>query len=56
MTSLLTVGFGDYYPVAFYEKVVFIFIFLFGVTVFSLFMGDLQGMINKLKNLDHDFE
>jgi len=48
MTSLLTIGFGDYYPVTEYEKVVFIFVFLFGVTMFSLFMSELQNMINKL--------
>ena len=39
MTSLSTVGFGDYYPVSDMERLCCAFMLLFGVALFSLFMG-----------------
>ena len=39
MTSLSTVGFGDYYPISDEERIVYSFVLLFGVALFSLFMG-----------------
>lgn len=41
MTSLSTVGFGDYYPVSNNERLIGSFVLLFGVALFSLFMGQL---------------
>jgi hypothetical protein len=40
-TTLCTVGFGDYYPVSVTERGTYVLIFLFGVALFSYFMGDL---------------
>lgn len=55
MTSLSTVGFGDYYPVSDMERLFCAFVLLFGVALFSLFMGQLLEMIDKIKGLDNDF-
>lgn len=45
MTSLSTVGFGDYYPKNDYERIVGSFILLIGVTVFSYIMMKLADTI-----------
>ena len=55
MTSLSTVGFGDYFPVSDEERIAASFVLLFGVMLFSIFMGDLLVMIDKFKSLDTDF-
>ena len=39
MTSLSTVGFGDYYPISDEERLIYSFVLLFGVMLFSIFMG-----------------
>ena len=54
MTSLSTVGFGDYYPVNDYERLSCAFVLLFGVALFSLFMGQLLEMIENFKNMDEE--
>lgn len=45
MTSLSTVGFGDYYPKNDAERIFISFILLAGVTVFSFIMMKLSDMI-----------
>jgi len=55
MTSMSTVGFGDYYPISDEERIVYSFVLLFGVALFSIFMGQLIDMINNFKLLDADF-
>lgn len=55
MTSLSTVGFGDYYPLSDEERVVCSFVLLFGVMLFSIFMGQLLDMIENFQNLDNEF-
>lgn len=55
MTSLSTVGFGDYYPISDEERLVYSFVLLFGVMLFSIFMGQLIDMIYNFKLLDSDF-
>ena len=54
MTSLSTVGFGDYHPRNNIERIVCAFLLLFGVMIFSYFMGKLQTMIMKIKMLDQN--
>jgi hypothetical protein len=39
-TSLTTVGFGDYHPKSDYERIVVMFILMFGVAIFSYIMGN----------------
>lgn len=55
MTSLSTVGFGDYYPISDEERIVGSFVLLFGVMLFSIFMGHLIEMIYSIKRLDQEF-
>ena len=55
-TTLSTVGFGDYYPHSEYEKLVGSFVLLFGVAIFSLFMGTFIEMIEKYKEVERDLE
>ena len=51
MTSLSTVGFGDYYPVNDYERILGSIILLSGVTVFSYIMMKLADMIINFNEL-----
>jgi len=46
LTTLTTIGFGDFYPVTDAERLVIAFLFLSGVTVFSYFMGVFIDIIN----------
>lgn len=55
-TTLSTVGFGDYYPYSTYEKLFGSFMLLFGVAIFSLFMGTFIEMIEKYKEVARDLE
>ena len=55
ITSLSTVGFGDYYPVNDEERLAMSFVLLFGVMLFSIFMTWLIEMIDKFKSFDDDF-
>ena len=41
LTTLSTIGFGDYYPVANYERLAGAFMMIFGVAIFSIFMGEI---------------
>ena len=52
MTSLSTVGFGDYYPVNDFERLVGSMILLSGVTVFSYIMSKLADMIINFNELN----
>jgi len=45
LTSLSTIGFGDFHPITSLERLVCSFLLLAGVTMFSIFMGDLGAMI-----------
>jgi len=52
MTTLSTIGFGDFYPVSDSERIVGSFLLFFGVMLFSVFMGLLLEMIEKINSLD----
>jgi len=39
LTTLATIGFGDYYPISDTERVLGIALFLIGSVIFSLLMG-----------------
>jgi hypothetical protein len=41
-TTLLTIGFGDYYPESIEERAIFTVVFIGGVSLFSFIMGELQ--------------
>ena len=52
LTTLTTVGFGDYYPISDTERLVGSFMLLFGVMTSNFIMGEFLDMINKLKAMD----
>lgn len=54
MTSVSTVGLGDYHPLSDLERIMCSFLILFGVMIFSYFMGNLQKMMMKFKMLDQN--
>jgi hypothetical protein len=45
-TTLSTVGFGDFAPVSNFERVIGSIIMVFGVTLFSIIMGDFVTILN----------
>ena len=54
MTTLSTIGFGDYFPVSNAERIVGSFMLFFGVMLFSVFMGLLLEMMEKINSLDFE--
>lgn len=52
LTSLSTIGFGDFHPITSLERLVCSFLLLAGVTMFSIFMGDLGAMITQFLEMD----
>ena len=56
LTTLTTVGFGDYYPISDTERLVGSFFLLFGVMTSNFIMGEFLDMINKIKCIDSDLE
>jgi hypothetical protein len=55
-TTLSTVGFGDYAPRSDVERVVGSFILMFGVSIFSYFMGNFIEILDKYQNLNAEFD
>lgn len=54
-TTLSTVGFGDYAPRTNDERIVGIFILVFGVAIFSIIMGSFVEILQKFKSLNEEF-
>ena len=55
LTTLTTTGLGDFFPVTNEERLIYSFIMLGGVTVFSFFLGRLATMFDVITNLDSEF-
>lgn len=55
-TTLSTVGFGDLYPYSEVERLVGAFLLLFGVAIFSLFMGVFIEIIDKYRAVNADLD
>ena len=53
LTTLTTVGFGDYYPISDTERLIGSFMLLFGVMTSSFLMGELLNIIGKIE-YDHN--
>ena len=49
LTTLSTVGFGDYAPRSDPERMFGAFVLMFGVAIFSKFLGDFIGIIEAYK-------
>ena len=56
LTTLSTVGFGDYYPVSNVERVIQSGILVFGVSIFSYFMGSFIELLDKFQNLNQELD
>jgi len=54
LTSLSTVGFGDFTPRGNVERFIGAFILLFGVAIFSLVMGNLIDILGSFKEFHQD--
>jgi voltage-gated potassium channel len=44
-TTLLSVGYGDYYPISTFEKLIATFVLLVGVTIYSALFGKFMACI-----------
>ena len=51
LTTLSTVGFGDFYPVSDLERVVGGLIILFGVALFGIIINEFLEMVSKIQEL-----
>jgi len=56
MTSLTTVGFGDFHPRSDMERMFTAFGLLLGVAVFSMFIGDLLDMLDSYEKFHSIYE
>ena len=56
LTTLTTIGFGDFYPVTEQERIVIAFLFLFGVSIFSYFMGVFLDIINSYSLFNQELD
>ncbi len=56
MTTLATVGLGDFIPISSIEKLYGIFIILFGVATYSFIAGQYQSMLQKIIGLSSEGE
>lgn len=52
ITTLSTIGFGDFSPKSVYEKILGAFILMFGVVVFSIIMNNLIEILNNFKQME----
>lgn len=50
MTTLTTIGYGDFLPKSVSEKIIISFTMLSGVTVFSFIMSNLIDILNEFQN------
>lgn len=51
LTTLSTIGFGDFHPVSPLERSTAAFILLFGVAIFSFIMGQFIEILMNYKSL-----
>ena len=52
ITTLSTIGFGDYSPKSVNEKILGCLVLLFGVAVFSIIMNNLMDIFRKISSLE----
>ena len=56
MTTLSTVGLGDYYPVSNPERIMGCILFLLGVTTFSYIFSSYLDILKVWLKLENDFD
>jgi hypothetical protein len=55
-TSLTTVGFGDYHPKSDYERLLCLFILMFGVAIFSYIMGNFIQIVVQFREFNQEID
>jgi hypothetical protein len=55
-TTVSTVGFGDYSPRSDSERILFIPILLFGVSIFSIIMGEFSVILMSFNTLNAELD
>ena len=55
-TSLSTVGFGDYHPKSDQERALITVVLLLGVAVFSMVLGNFNGIMEEILELGRGYE
>jgi hypothetical protein len=53
MTTLSTIGYGDFLPKCVSEKLIMSFVMMFGVTVFSYIMSEFIDILNEAKEFEN---
>ena len=53
MTTLSTIGYGDFLPKCVSEKLFISFVMMFGVTVFSYIMSNFIDILNEFKEIEY---
>ena len=56
LTTLSTVGYGDYFPISMMERIVAVVIMLGGVAFFSYIMGNFIEILISIQDLNADFD
>jgi len=56
LTTLATIGFGDYFPLSDTERVLGIGLFFIGSIVFAMLMGHFINILQKFLDLDIEFD
>ena len=56
MTTLSTIGYGDFLPKSMSEKIIIAFVMMFGVSVFSYIMGNFMEILMGYKQLENNGE
>jgi len=56
LTTLSTIGFGDFKPISDEERILMIFCFIIGVAIFSISLGNFSESASKFSEISKDFE
>ena len=55
-TTISTIGLGDYHPISNFERIVCTFLFVAGVTIFSVIMGNFIKIIDTFRTFNDDLD
>ena len=50
LTTLTTIGYGDFSPVSPSEKIIIAFVLMFAVAIFSILMASFMEILNQFSN------
>ena len=56
LTTLSTVGFGDFVPISDVERILCTFMLLYGVAIYSQIGDKFSKMVHYIKNFDKDYD